>query len=162
MEPLDFDKRLAGLGIELPPAPAAYASYVPARLSGNQLFISGQLAWQDGQLRLTGKLGDGASLESVKEAGRLCALNILSRVREACGGTLNHVSHCIRLNGYVNSTPDCDSQAQAMEGCSRLLIEALGEAGQHTRTTVGVCSLPLNASIEVDAIFEVRGIFSFK
>lgn len=162
MEPLDFDKRLAEFGVELPPAPAAYALYIPARLSGSQLFISGQLAWQRGQLNHTGKLGGSATIESVKEAGRLCGLNILAQVKEACGGTLNRVSHCIRLTGYVNATPDCDSQAEAMDGCSALLIDVLGDAGRHTRTTVGVGSLPLNASIEVDAVFELRAAVSVK
>ncbi len=162
MEPLDFDKRLAEFGVELPPAPAAYARYIPARRSGSQLFISGQLAWQHGQLNHTGKLGGSASLESVREAGRLCGLNILSQVKEACGGTLNRVSHCIRLTGYVNATPDCNSHAEAMDGCSTLLIDVLGDAGLHARTTVGVCSLPLDASIEVDAIFELLEIVGVK
>jgi len=162
METIDFDKRLIELGIALPEPPPAYASYLPTFLSGNQLFISGQVASQNGELKHTGRLGESATLDSVKEASRLCGLNILSQVRNACGGTLNRVSHCVRLNGYVNAASDCQEQAEAMEGCSRLMIEVLGEAGSHTRTTVGVSSLPLNASIEVDAIFEIRGITTVK
>jgi enamine deaminase RidA (YjgF/YER057c/UK114 family) len=158
MEAIDFDKRAIELGIELPSPPAAYGSYLPTLISGTQLYVSGQVSTQNGELRHTGKLGESTALESVREAARLCGINILAQVRSACGGTLNRVTHCIRLTGYVNASPTCQEQAEAMEGCSRLMHQVFGEAGKHTRTTVGVASLPFNASIEVDAIFQIDAL----
>lgn len=153
MKRLDFDGRVAELGIELPTPPSPYFSYVPALINGSQLFISGQICAWNGDLQHVGRLGENATLEHAKEAARLCALNILAQVRTACGGTLNRVSRCVRLAGYVSATPDCREHAAAMEGCSTLMHEVFGDAGRHTRTTIGVASLPFNALFEVDAIF---------
>lgn len=156
MKRLDFDGRIAELGIELPTPPNPYFSYVPALIDGNQLFISGQICASNGEVQHVGRLGESATLDSAKAAARLCALNILAQVRNACGGTLNRVSRCVRIAGYVSSTPDCLEHAEAMEGCSALIQEIFGDAGRHTRTTVGVTSLPLNALIEIEAIFAIR------
>lgn len=153
MKRLDFDGRVAELGIELPTPPSAYFSYVPALINGSQLFISGQICAWNGELRHVGRLGENATLDNAKEAARLCALNILAQVRTACGGTLNRVSRCVRVAGFVSATPDFREHAEAMEGCSILMQEVFGDAGRHTRTTIGVASLPFNALIEVEAIF---------
>jgi enamine deaminase RidA (YjgF/YER057c/UK114 family) len=157
MKKLDYDQRLAELGIELPGPPKAYYSYVPIVFSRGQLYISGQINALNGTLQRKGKLGDDATLEQAKEAARLCGLNILSHVRNACGGTLNRVNRCVRLTGYVNATPDSHEHAEAMDGCSSLIQEIFGEIGRHTRTCIGVASLPFNALIEIDAIFEIDG-----
>ena len=155
MKKLDYDKRLLELGIELPEPPKAYFCYVPTVLSEGKLYISGQINTFNGELQREGKLGGDATIEYGKEAARLCGLNILSHVRHACGGTLNRVKRCVRLTGYVNATPDCHSHAQAMDGCSMLMQEIFGEVGRHTRTCIGVASLPFNALIEIDGIFEI-------
>jgi Putative translation initiation inhibitor, yjgF family len=153
---LNYDRRLAELGIDLPTPPKAHFSYVPTLITGSQLYISGQLSFKNGELHHRGKLGENVTLDSAKEAARLCGLNILAHVRQACGGTLNRVMHCVRVAGYVNSTPDCGDQAEALNGCSDLMSEVFGEIGCHTRVVVGVASLPFNALIEVEAVFAVR------
>jgi enamine deaminase RidA (YjgF/YER057c/UK114 family) len=152
----DFDRRLAELGIELPTPSAPSFSYVPTLISGNQLFISGQLGFWNGELRHKGKLGGGATLEDAKAAARLCGLNVLGHVRQACGGTLNRVTRCLRMTGFVSTLPTCYDHATAMNGCSDLMHEVFGELGRHTRCTVGVASLAFDAVVEVDAIFEIK------
>jgi enamine deaminase RidA (YjgF/YER057c/UK114 family) len=151
----DHDRRLAELGIELPVPAAPSFSYVPTLLSGNLLYISGQLGFWNGVLRHRGKLGDAASLEDGRAAARLCGLNVLAHVRRASGGTLNRVARCLRMTGYVSTLPTCYDHATAMNGCSDLMHEVFGEAGRHTRATVGVASLAFDAVVEVDAIFEL-------
>jgi enamine deaminase RidA (YjgF/YER057c/UK114 family) len=151
----DFDRRLRELGIELPTPAAPSFSYVPTLVSGNLLYISGQLGFWNGELRHKGKLGGAASLEDGQAAARLCGLNVLAHVRHACGGTLNRVARCLRMTGYVSTLPTCYDHAVAMNGCSDLMHEVFGEQGRHTRTTVGVASLAFDAVVEVDAIFEI-------
>lgn len=155
----DFDARISELGISLPEPPHAYFNYLPSVVSGRQLYISGQLSGQNGELKHFGALGANASLESAAEAARLCGLNILAQVRSACGGTLNQVARCTRLTGFVSASPDYRDHAQAMEGCSSLMHEVFGELGRHARTCVGVASLPFNALVEVEAIFELLPSF---
>lgn len=154
--PHDFDRRLQELGIELPTPAAPSFSYVPTLISGNQLFISGQLGFWNGELRHKGKLGGDATLEDARAAARLCGLNVLGHVRQACGGTLNRVTRCLRMTGFVSTLPTCYDHATAMNGCSDLMQEVFGELGRHTRATVGVASLAFDAVVEVDAIFEIR------
>jgi enamine deaminase RidA (YjgF/YER057c/UK114 family) len=151
----NFDQRLESLGLKLPTPPEPLFNYVPTRLSGDQLFIAGQLHLERGHLRNKGKLGADVSLEIARKAARICGLNILSQVREGCGGTLNKVVGCLRLTGYINSTPECEQQAGAMDGCSDLMVEVFGDAGRHVRTCVGVASLPLNGIVVVEATFQV-------
>lgn len=155
MNMTDFDKRLQELGIALPTPAAPAFSYVPTLISGNLLYISGQLGFRDGQLPHKGKLGGGATLEDGQAAARLCGLNVLAHVHQACGGTLNRVVRCLRMTGFVSTVPDCYDHAVAMNGCSELMHEVFGEAGRHTRATVGVASLAFDAVVEVDAIFEI-------
>lgn len=152
----DFDLRLKELGIELPNLAAPSFSYVPTLISGNLLYISGQLGFFNGELRHKGKLGERATLEDGKEAARLCGLNVLAHVRHACGGTLNRVRRCLRMTGYVSTVPTCYDHAVAMNGCSELMHDVFGEIGRHTRATVGVASLAFDAVVEVDAIFEIE------
>jgi enamine deaminase RidA (YjgF/YER057c/UK114 family) len=151
----DFDQRIAQLGIELPTPAAPAFSYVPTIVSGNRLYISGQLGFWNGELRHKGKLGGAATLDDGKAAARLCGLNVLGHVRQACGGTLNRVVRCLRMTGYVSTEPTCYDHALAMNACSELMHEVFGERGRHTRTTVGVASLAFDAVVEVDAIFEI-------
>lgn len=155
MKTNDFDQRLSQLGIELPAPAAPSFSYVPTLVSGNLLYVSGQLGFWNGELRHKGKLGAAASLDDGKAAARLCGLNVLAHVRNACGGTLNRVVRCLRMTGYVSTQPDCYDHAVAMNGCSDLMHEVFGEQGRHTRATVGVASLAFDAVVEVDAIFEI-------
>lgn len=118
------------------------------------LYISGQLGLWKGELQQKGKLGV-VSLQDAQAAARLCGLNVIAHIRASNGGTLNGIVRCVRMTGYVSSQPDCHDQAAVMNACSDLMHDVFGEAGRHTRTTVGVATLPFDATIEVDAIFQL-------
>lgn len=149
-----IDQRLADLGLKLPEAPQPVANYVPFLLTGDLLFISGQIA-KDASGRVhTGTLGADVSIEEGQEAARHCALNLLAQAKAALGD-LRRVTQILRLTGFVASTPDFTDQPKIINGASDLLVAVLGDAGRHTRSAVGVASLPLNASVEIDAIFKI-------
>ena len=150
-----IEARLAELGIELPQPAAPVANYVPFALSGNLLFIAGQICQWNGQLRFVGKLGAGVGIAEGKEAARLCALNILAHVRTACGGDLDRVRRCLRVGGFVNCTPDFTEMPQVVNGASDLMVEVFGDGGRHARAAVGVSSLPGGVAVEVEATFEI-------
>lgn len=157
-------ERLADLGIVLPKPAAPVANYVPfVRTPGMppgalpQLWISGQLPLgPDGKLadRHKGKLGPDSEVEPAREAARLCAINVLAQAQAALGD-LDKVAHVIRLGGYFNVAGAFDPLAQAMNGASDLIADVFGERGRHTRTTVGVAHLPMNALAEVEAMLMV-------
>lgn len=152
------ENRLKELGITLPEAAAPIANYVPAVITGNLLVISGQLCLgPDGKLadRHKGKLGAGVSIEQGQEAARFSAINLLAQARAALGD-LDHVVRCVRLGGFINSTPDFASLPQVMNGASDLMVAVLGDKGRHARSTVGMAQLPLDAAVEVEAMFEVK------
>lgn len=149
-----IEERLKAMGLELPEAAAPAANYVPFIVSGNQVLISGQLPMRDGKVAHTGRLGDGVVLEDGEAAAALCALNLLAQARNACGGDLSNLARCLKLGGFVASTPDFTDHPKVVNGASNLIADAMGEAGQHARFAVGVASLPFGASVEVEGIFE--------
>ncbi len=150
-----IEQRLAARGLELPDAPAPAANYVPYTISGKLLFVAGQVPLLEGQVAVRGRLGDGVSLERGQEAARLCALNLLAQARAACGGDLGRLARCLKLGGFVSCTAEFTDHAKVVNGASDLMVEAMGEAGRHARFAVGCASLPLNAAVEVEAIFEL-------
>jgi enamine deaminase RidA (YjgF/YER057c/UK114 family) len=150
-----IDARLAELKLELPQAGAPLANYVPTVRSGSQLIVSGQICQWNGERRFIGKLGGEISIEQGQEAAKLCGLNILAHARAALDGDLDRIVRCVRLGGFVNSTPDFVQQPQVVNGCSDLMVAVLGDAGRHARAAVGVAALPGGVAVEVDAIFEV-------
>ena len=141
--------RLAELGIELPPAAAPVASYVPVVVQGDLAFVSGQLPFIDGML-VTGKLGNELGVERGIQAARACALMILAQLQAA--GLLDRVTRIVKLGGFVASEGDFTDQPKIANGASDLMVEVFGDAGKHARSAVGVPVLPLNAAVEVDAI----------
>lgn len=147
--------RLKELGVTLPALAAPLANYVPFTRSGNTLYISGQLPVKDGQV-VKGLLGDGMDVEAAKEAARLCAINIVAQASAALDGDLDRVVRCLRLGGFVASTPDFFDHPKVVNGASDFIVQAFGDAGKHARAAVGVAALPLGAAVEVDAIFEVK------
>lgn len=149
-------QRLNALGITLPEPPKPVASYVGFVRSGNLVFISGQLPYVEGKLQTTGKLGAEVGLEQGIAQARICAINLLAQAQMACGGNLDLVRRCVRLGGFIACTPQFSEHPKVINGASDLMLEVLGESGRHARTSVGVASLPLNACVEVDAIFEVE------
>ncbi|RUO99343.1 RidA family protein [Hyphomicrobium sp.] len=150
-----IDQKLADLGIKLPEAPQPVANYVPFLISGELLFISGQIAKDDSGRVLTGVLGDGVTVEQGQEAARHCALNILAQAKAALGD-LARITQVLRLTGFVASTQSFTDQPKVINGASDLLVSVLGDTGRHTRSAVGVASLPLNACVEIDAILKIR------
>ncbi len=153
--PGTVEEKLRQLGISLPPAPAPAANYAPYAMSGGLLYIAGQLPKDDSGLKFAGKLGGGVSVEDGQAAARLCALNILAQAKAALGD-LDRIALCLRLNGFVNSTPDFTDQPAVINGASDLIGEVLGEAGLHSRIAVSCASLPMGAAVEIDAVFAVR------
>ena len=145
--------RLADMGIELPPAAAPVASYVPVVVHGNMAFVSGQLPFIEGKL-VTGKLGSDVGLERGIHAARACGLMILAQLEAA--DLLDRVARVIKLGGFVSCTPDFTDQPKVANGASDLMVEVFGDAGKHARSAVGVPVLPLNAAVEVDAIFALK------
>jgi enamine deaminase RidA (YjgF/YER057c/UK114 family) len=153
--PGKIDARLKQLGITLPDAGAPAANYVPTVQSGNLVFIAGQITLNNGKREFVGKLGREFGVEDGQKAARLCALNIIAHLRNACGGDLDRVKRCVRVGGFVNGTPDFLDQPQVINGASNLLVEVFGDAGKHARAAVGVASLPFGVAVEVEATFEV-------
>ena len=149
------DARLAELGLTLPAAPAAVANYVPALQAGDLLYISGQISKAGDGTLLTGHLGGGLSAEQGADAARLCALNILAQAKAALG-SLDRVAQLVRLTGFVAATPQFSEHPKVVNGASDLMVAVLGDRGRHTRSAVGVASLPMNAAVEIDAILNVR------
>jgi enamine deaminase RidA (YjgF/YER057c/UK114 family) len=150
-----IDSRLAELGIELPEATAPVANYVPYALSGNTVYISGQVPILGGEFKYTGKLGGDVSIDDGYQAARLCALNVIAQVKAACGGDLDRVVRCLKLGGFVNSTPDFGDQPKIINGASDLMVEVFEDKGRHARFAVSAASLPFNVAVEVDAVFEI-------
>jgi enamine deaminase RidA (YjgF/YER057c/UK114 family) len=149
-----IDRALENLGLSLPQAAAPVAAYVPVVEAGGLLHISGQLPFRDGKV-VTGRLGDGVSLEDGQDAARACGLMLVAQVKAALGGDLSRVKRIVKLGVFVNSTPDFTDQPKVANGASELMVALFGDAGKHARSAVGVAVLPLGAAVEVDAIVEV-------
>jgi enamine deaminase RidA (YjgF/YER057c/UK114 family) len=150
-----YEEALANLGLTLPEPAVPVANFVPYVITGNLVYTSGQIPLREGQVSFVGKLGADFSVEEGQEAARICALHVLSLIRHACDGDLNRVVRCVRLGGFVNSTPDFTDQPKVMNGASDLIVRVFGERGRHARAAVGVNTLPLGVAVEVDAIFEI-------
>ncbi|MCX7350106.1 MAG: RidA family protein [Alphaproteobacteria bacterium] len=151
-----IDKRLVELGITLPAAAKPVATYVPWVRTGNLVFISGQGPIVDGKITLQGCLGDTVSLEDGIKSARLCALNVLAQLKDACGGDLDRVTRVVKLLGFVNATPSFADHPKVINGASDLMVEVFGEKGKHARSAVASPSLPFGISTEVEAIIEVE------
>ena len=150
-----IEKRLSDLGVTLPAAAAPAANYVPYCRSGNLLFTAGQLPLKDGKLQASGLLGRDVDTASGKDAARYCAINILAQAKAALGD-LEKISRLVKITVFVASAPDFVEQHLVANGASDFLVAALGERGKHARSAVGTASLPLNAAVEIEAIFEVE------
>ncbi|CAH0340609.1 RidA family protein [Rhizobium sp. CECT 9324] len=151
-----IDSRLQALGITLPEAAAPAANYVPYVISGNLLYLSGQLPIEGGKIAVTGLVGADVMLEEAQRAAELCAINILAQANAALAGDLSRITRVIKLNGFVASAPGFVEQHLVINGASNLIAKVLGEAGKHARAAVGMASLPLNAAVEIDAILEIK------
>jgi len=145
--------RLAELGLELPAVAKPVAAYIPAVVTGNLVFTSGQLPFVDGALPATGKVGAAVSAEDAAALARLCALNALAAAAEAIG-SLDRVTRVVKAVVFVNSAPGFTGQPGVANGGSELLGEVFGDAGRHARSAVGVAELPLDSPVELELILE--------
>lgn len=149
-----IEARLKELQIVLPEVAVA-GNYLPAVRVGNMVFVSGQLPKVEGKIAFRGRVGKDLNLESARRAARACLINSLAVLNQELGN-LDRLKRVIRLTGYVNSYPGFQEQAKVMDAASDLLVEIFGEAGKHSRVSVGVVELPLGAAVEIDMIAEIR------
>ena len=146
---------LKKLNIEIPNAPNPVGSYVAYKKIGNLLFISGQLPITSDGKMIRGKVGNELTLEDAQKASRLCVINILAQLKKAVNGNLDKVKNCVKITGFVNSTDEFKDQPKILNSASEILSNVFGDNGKHARVAVSVNSLPLEAAVEIDAIFEI-------
>jgi enamine deaminase RidA (YjgF/YER057c/UK114 family) len=149
------ETRLRELGLELPAVPEPAGAYVSATRTANLIFTAGQLPFENGEIRNTGKVGDTVSADEAYEAARLCALNGLAAAAAEAGG-LNGIGRVVKVTGFVASAPGFNAQPRVVNGASDLIGELFGEAGLHARSAVGVAELPLDSPVEVELVVELE------
>jgi enamine deaminase RidA (YjgF/YER057c/UK114 family) len=152
---MEIEARLQQLGLTLPDPPTPVGSYLPARQTGDLLFLSGTTCYIPGGLLYKGRLGEGLDLQQGYAAARQTMLNLLG-VAKAFLGDLERVECVVKVNGYVNCTADFDRQPEVINGASDLLVQLFGERGRHARTSIGVNSLPGNIPVEIEMLLQVR------
>ena len=153
---MSFENNLKKLGLILPKAADPVGSYVATKISGNLLFISGQISMDEKGELIKGKLGNELNTIEGYEAAKRCGLSIISQAKKACGNDLSKIKSCIKLTGYVNSVNEYIEQPKVINGASDLIASVFGENGMHARAAVSTNSLPLGVAVEVDAIFELN------
>ena len=153
---MSADQNLKNLNITLPKANDPVGSYVATKISGNLLYISGQISIDENGNLIKGKLGKDYNSEQGYEAAKRCALSIISQAKKACTDDLSKINSCIKLTGYVNSTDEFTEQPKVINGASDLIKKVFGDSGSHTRAAVSANSLPLGVAVEVDAIFDLK------
>jgi enamine deaminase RidA (YjgF/YER057c/UK114 family) len=149
------EKKLQSLGVALPRPVAPVANYVPFVKTGALVFVSGQIPLEDGHVRYRGQVGGALSLEDGYRSARLCAINLLAQLKAACDGDLDRVKRVVRLGGFVCCAADFADHPKVINGASDLMVEAFGDRGRHTRTSVGCASLPIDSATEVEGVFEI-------
>ena len=152
---MSYETRLQELGLTLPAPPKPVATYIPAVLAGNLLFLSGVLPSRDGQLVVTGKLGQALSIEQGMDAARTAVLNALAIIKHEAG-SLDRVKRVVKMVGHIASASGFTDQPQVLNGASDLLVEIFGEAGRHARVAVGASELPRHAPVEIELIVELQ------
>ena len=150
-----IDDRLAELGIDIPTPAAPVANYVGWVRTGNLVFTAGQVPLKDGEFMYQGIVGDTVSVEDATEAAKLCAINIIAQVKQACDGDLDKVKRIVKLVGFVNGVPGFGDQPKIINGASDMMVEVFGERGRHARAAVGMASLPRGQAVEIELVVEV-------
>ena len=151
-----FEENIKQLGIEIPDMPNALANYVPYKLSNSIVYVSGQAPVMNGKLIYKGKVGNDISIEDGIKAAELCCINIISVLKKSINGDWNRLDNFLKLGGFVNCNSDFVDQPQIINGASDLLVKVFGEQGKHSRFAVGSNSLPMNISVEIDAIIKIK------
>lgn len=154
---MSIETKLSEMGLTLPEPMAPVANYVPYVISGNQVFISGQVS-KVGDEMVQGRLGQDLTIEAGQRAAQLCGLNIIAQLKAACDGDLARVKRIVKLGGFVQATPEATGPAipEVINGCSDLMVKVFGDAGRHARFAVSAPSLPLDVAVEIDCIAEIE------
>ena len=152
---MHIEKKLKELSIELPNAPNPVGAYVAFKKVNNLLFISGQLPISNDGKMIKGQIGKDLTLEDGLQASKLCVINILAQAKKALNGDLNNIKNCVKITGFVNSTDDFKDQPKVINPASETLSAVFGDKGKHARVAISANSLPLDAAVEIDAIFEI-------
>ena len=148
-----IEDKLRELSIELPTPPSPAGSYIPVVTTGNLAFVSGQIPMRDGKVIFEGKVPEQQSLESARDAAKICIINGLAQLK-ANLGSLDKITKFVRISGFVNSSPSFIEQPKVINAASDLLVEIFGDMAKHSRIAVGVTSLPLNSTVEIDMVVE--------
>jgi enamine deaminase RidA (YjgF/YER057c/UK114 family) len=151
-----IEERLAELGIELPPAPAPVASYLPVKIVGDLAFVAGQIPMSEGAVTLSGSVGGAVTTQQAADGARRCAIQALAALDQALG-SLDRVRGIAKVDVFVASAHGFTDQSKVANGASDLLVEVFGDRGRHARAAVGVAELPLGAAVEVALVAEVEG-----
>ena len=151
---MSIESRLKQMGVTLPRLAGPFGAYVPVRRSGAHVYVSGQLPMRDGKLVAVGQVPTRCSVEQAREAAAQCVLNALAAV-QAMGIALDALAGVVRVGVFVSSAPTFTQQPQVANAASELLVELFGEPGRHARSAVGVASLPLDAAVEIEFVFEL-------
>ncbi len=148
-----IEEKLKELGIEIPTPPNPAGSYIPVVTTGNLAFVSGQIPMKEGKVVFEGKVPENQSLESARDAAKICIINGLAQLKVNLG-SLDKITRFVRISGFVNSNPNFAEQPKIINAASDLLVEIFGDMAKHSRIAVGVANLPLNSTVEIDMIVE--------
>jgi enamine deaminase RidA (YjgF/YER057c/UK114 family) len=148
-----IDEKLKELSIVIPTPPSPAGSYIPVVTTGNLAFVSGQIPMKEGKVVFEGKVPDEQSLESAREAAKICIINSLAQLKVNLG-SLDKITKFVRISGFVNSNPNFIEQPRVINAASDLLVEIFGDIAKHSRIAVGVANLPLNSTVEIDMVVE--------
>ena len=148
-----IEEKLKELGIEMPTPPSPAGSYIPVVTTGNLAFVSGQIPMKEGKVIFEGKVPEKQSLDSARDAAKICIINGLAQLK-ANLGSLDKITKFVRISGFINSNPDFIEQPKVINAASDLLVEVFGDMAKHSRIAVGVANLPLNSTVEIDMIVE--------
>ena len=151
-----FEKNIKELGITVPDLPVALANYVPYKIVDGTMYVSGQAPIKDGKMLYTGKVGVDVSIEDGIRAAELCCINIIAALKKGINGNWDQLDHFVKLGGFVNSQDDFTDHPKIINGASDLLVKIFGNPGKHARFAVGSNSLPMNISVEIEAIIKIK------
>src|SRR5689334_11105004 len=152
---MSLTRKLTSLRIDLPQVPGPFGAYIPAKRVGNLIYVAGQLPMKDGKLMATGQVPARCSIEAARAAAKQCVFNGLAAVQTMPGG-VNSIAGVVRVGAFINSDASFTDQPGVANAASEFLMELLGDAGQHARAAVGVNTLPRDAAVEIEFIFEAR------
>ena len=151
-----FEENIKQLGIEIPDMPNPLANYVPYKISDNVVYVSGQGPVLNSDIKYKGKVGEDITVEDGIKAAELCCINIIAALKKSINDDWNRLDSFLKLGGFVNCNNNFYEQPKIINGASDLLVNIFGDQGRHARFAVGSNSLPMNISVEIDAIIKIK------